>query len=94
MESLAAHYCAHRGHTATALVSPALWAALVDSLAGPDRDDPPTRLALALAPRHARTARGKELGTVVVRAREAAKRELQDAGEVRSVPPCPSPRLG
>ncbi|BGP11179.1 peroxisomal assembly protein [Rhodotorula toruloides] len=81
MDSLSAHYCTLQAHTSTALASPALWTALVDSLPGPDRDDPPTCLALALAPRHARSARGKELRTVVVRAREASKQEMRDAGE-------------
>ncbi|BGP27447.1 peroxisomal biogenesis factor 6 [Rhodotorula toruloides] len=81
MDSLAAHYCTLQGHRSTALASPALWTALVDSLPEPDGDDPPTRLALALAPRHARSARGKELRTVLVRAKEASKQEMQEAGE-------------
>ncbi|EGU11434.1 hypothetical protein RTG_02592 [Rhodotorula toruloides ATCC 204091] len=81
MDSHSAHYCTLQTHSTTALASPALWTALVDSLPGPDRDDPPTRLALALAPRHARSARAKELRTVVVRAREASKLEMKEAGE-------------
>ncbi|BGP35154.1 peroxisomal assembly protein [Rhodotorula toruloides] len=81
MDSLSAQYCTIQAHTSIALASPALWTALVDSLPGPDRDDPPTRLALALAPRQARFARGKELRTVVVRAREASKLEMRYAGE-------------